>query len=98
MKILGVVCVAGLCATLGGAAAYVDSVGGPGTARSAVNFGVGQTAGFVGEGANVIPRVIEEVRPALQSTMNQAGTVLGQQGTPPARDDLVDPSEQGGQP
>lgn len=84
--------------TLGGAAAYVDSEAGPGTARDSLNFGVGQTAGMIGEGAGAVPRVIEQVRPALQSTMNQAGSVLGQQGTPPAREDLVDPSEQGGQP
>ena len=95
MKLVGV----GLLTfTLGGAAAYVDSKAGPGTARESLNFGVGQTAGVIGEGAGAIPRVIEEVKPALQDTMGQAGDVLGQQGTPPARDDLVDPSEQGGQP
>lgn len=95
----GALVVGGLGLTMGGAAAYVDSVGGPGTARSAVNFGVGQTAGMAGEAAGVVPAVIEEVKPALNKTMGQAGDVLGTQGTvPPARTDLTEPSEQGGAP
>lgn len=82
------------------AAAFTDSKAGPGTARQSVNYGVGNVAGMVGEAAGVVPKVMAEVQPALQSTLNQAGSVLGSTtgSTPPARDDLVDPSEQGGQP
>lgn len=95
LKMAAAACIGGV---LFSAAAFTDSQAGPGTARSAVNYGVGNVAGMIGEAANVVPRVVQEVRPALQNTMTQAGDVLGQQGTPAPRDDVVDPSEQGGAP
>lgn len=99
MSFLKLAAAAAIGGVLFSAAAFTDSQAGPGTARSAVNYGVGNVAGMIGEAANVVPRVVEEVRPALQNTMNQAGDVLGQQGTATQpRDDVVDPADQGSQP
>lgn len=96
LKMVAAACIGGV---LFSAAAFTDSKAGPGTARQSVNYGVGNVAGMIGEAANVVPRVVEEVRPALQNTMNQAGDVLGSTATStPARDDVVTPDEQGGQP
>lgn len=98
--LLGATVLLGGGLTLGAAATFVNAQSGdPNMARNAVHYGVGQMAGMAGEGANVVPAVIEQVRPAFTRTMGQASSVLGSTTpTPTTRTDQVDPADQGGQP
>lgn len=98
LGLMGATVVLGLGLTIGGAYTYVNAQSGdPTLAKNAVSFGISQTAGMAGEAASIIPKTIEQVKPALTQTMGQAGSVLGGPATsvPAARTDQVDPADQG---
>ena len=61
----------------GGAYAYVESVGGPGTAREAVQYGTGNAAGVTGDAFAVPVQVAREIKPALQAAAAEASGLAG---------------------
>ena len=61
----------------GSAMTSIDTKAGEGSTKAAVSSGFEQLAGLTGEAAAAIPKTVNAVTPALQSSLTLAGDTLG---------------------